>query len=239
MIKLIDASERHQAAVEDWLNSYYLFSFADYYDPANVQFGPLRVFNHDLIKPGNGFPSHPHAEMEVVMIVLRGELTHKDNLGNQEVLKAGHVQRISAGTGITHSEANTGQEDAELLQLWFMPNKRGIAPAYETMNLEFQDAKDKLVPLMTGQKVLENVPFLNSNSTVYYGSLSAGTEYDFKTFKIRKTLLYVLEGSLLVNNVEVEQYDHIRLEEKDIVSLHASGSASFILVDVPAIESNY
>ncbi|TPE43214.1 pirin family protein [Pontibacter mangrovi] len=241
MIKLIPASEQHSAKIGDWLQSNYLFSFADYYDPSNVQFGPLRVFNHDRIKGHNGFPQHPHAEMEVVTVVLDGELTHKDNIGNETVLKAGDVQRMTAGTGYTHSETNEKENLAEVLQLWFLPNKRGLAPSYEHMNIDFMDGKykNKLVPLVTGQKVLENVAYLNSNSTVYYGNVGQGEEIDLKTFKLRKSLVYVLTGELLVNNVEVEAGDQVRLEEQEVVSLHGSAEATFILVDVPATEVNY
>ncbi|WP_299759694.1 pirin family protein [uncultured Pontibacter sp.] len=239
MIKLIPASEHHHAKVGDWLESYYLFSFADYYDPANVQFGPLRVLNHDRIKGQNGFPLHPHAEMEVVSVVLDGEVMHKDSLGNEVTLKAGDVQRMTSGTGFTHSETNETDNDAELLQLWFLPNKRGLAPSYEHMNIDFLDTKNKLVPLVTGQKVLENVAYINSNSTVYYGQVGQGEEIDFKTFKIRKTLVYVLTGSMLINNVETDANDQVRLESQDVVSLHGSAEATFILVDVPATEVNY
>ncbi|RIJ41910.1 pirin family protein [Pontibacter oryzae] len=239
MIKLITANERHKATIGDWLQSHYLFSFADYFDPANVQFGPLRVFNHDLIKAHNGFPTHPHAEMEVITVVLDGALVHKDSLGNEVALQAGDVQRITAGTGISHSETNDSDASAEILQLWFSPNKQGLAPSYEHMTLDFLDSKDKLVPLITGQKVLENVPFLNSNSTVYYGQVSQGQSIKFKTFKLRKSLIYVLDGSMLINNIEVDKHDQVRLEEQDAISLHGAAAATFILVDVPASESNY
>ncbi|MHA6248064.1 pirin family protein [Pontibacter sp. CAU 1760] len=239
MIKLITAAERHRAEVGDWLQSHYLFSFADYYDPNNTQFGPLRVFNHDVVKPHSGFPSHPHAEMEVIQVVTQGELLHKDDLGNEVTLKAGGVQRITAGTGINVSESNSSDNPLQLFQLWFLPNKRGLAPSYEHMDLEFLDKKNELVPLATGQKVLENVVYLNSNSSVYYGSLSQGEDIDFKTFKLRKILVYVLEGSLLVNNMEVDTYDQVRLEDQTVVSLHGTGTARFLLVDVPATEVNY
>ena len=235
----MNAAGRHHAEVGDWLKSHYLLSFADYYDPNNVQFGPLRVFNHDVIQPHAGFPSHPHAEMEIIQIVLNGELTHKDNLGNESTLTAGSVQRITAGSGITVTEANDTDTPLHLLQLWFLPNKRELAPSYEQMKLDFLDQKGKLVPLVTGQKVLENVVFFNSNSTIYYGSLGQGEEVDFKTFKIRKTFIYLLEGSMLINNMEVDAQDHVRLEDQTAVSLHGTVDARFILIDVPAIEANY
>ncbi len=239
MIKIITAAERHKASIGDWLTSHYLFSFADYYDPSNVQFGPLRVFNDDSIGPKSGFPAHPHADMEIITIVLRGTLRHQDSLGTETTITAGQVQRMTAGTGITHSESNEGEEEAHLYQLWFLPNQRGLASSYEQMDIDFLCSKNKLVPLATGQKVLEDVVFLNSNSTIYYGNFSEGHEFNFQTFKIRKTLLYITKGDLLVNNVELAQHDQIRLEEQDIVSLHALSDASFILIDVPAKEVNY
>lgn len=239
MIQLITASERHQATVEDWLKSHYLFSFADHYDPSNMQFGPLRVINDDYVAPKSGFPTHPHSDMEIVTIVLAGELTHKDNLGNQTTVAPGQVQRMTAGTGLTHSESNESDNELHLLQLWFVPNTRELAPSYELMKIDFLDAKNKLVPLVTGQKVLEDVAFLNSNSTVYYGSLGDGEEIDFRTFKIRKTLLYVLTGSLVVNNVEADSNDQVRMDDQDIVTIKATSDATFILVDVPALEANY
>ncbi|WP_018477804.1 pirin family protein [Pontibacter roseus] len=239
MIRLITASERHQAAVGDGLKSHYLFSFAEHYDPSNMGFGPLKVFNEAYVAPKSGFPTHPNSEMEVITIVLSGELTHKDNIGNQATVTPGQVQRVTAGTGITHSESNETDEEVHLLQLWFIPNKRELAPSYEVMHIDFLDEKNKLVPLVTGQKVLEDVAFLNSNSTVYYGRLEQGEEIDFRTFKIRKALLYLLDGSLLVNNVEADKGDQVRLEDQDVISIRATSGASFVLVDVPALEVNY
>ncbi|GAB3528032.1 pirin family protein [Pontibacter brevis] len=239
MITLITAAERHNAEVGDWLKSHYHLSFADYYDPNNVEFGPLRVFNEDIIKPHSGFPTHPHAEMEIVNIVLDGELTHKDDLGHEATVKAGSVQRITAGKGINVTETNETDNPLHVFQLWFLPNKRGLAPSYESMTLDFLDTKNNLVPLVTGQKVLENVAYMNSNSTVYYGSLGQGENYDFKTFKIRKTLIYLIDGSMLVNNMEVDKHDQVRLEFLDVVSLHGRSDARFLLIDVPAAEANY
>ncbi|MBJ6119702.1 pirin family protein [Pontibacter sp. BT310] len=239
MIKQISAAERHEARTGEWLRSNYLFSFADYYDPANVQFGPLRVFNEDYVSPDSGFPTHPHTEMEIVTIVLDGEITHTDSLGNDLVIHAGEVQRMTAGTGITHSEANKSEAEVHLLQLWFLPNKRGIAPSYEQMKIDFLDTKDELVPLVTGQKVMEDVVFINSNSTIFYGNFSQGKDMLFQTFKIRKSLIYVLEGNLIVNGVELEKNDQVRLEEQEVITFHATSKASFILVDVPAVEANY
>ncbi|MEJ8802450.1 pirin family protein [Pontibacter sp. H249] len=239
MIKLMTANERHTSKVGDWLSSHYLLSFADYYDPSNIQFGPLKVFNDNVMQGKSSLPEHPHAEMEVVTVLLDGELTHFDSLGNELKLKAGDVQRMSSGTGISHSANNEGEASAHFLQLWFLPNKKGVAPASEHMPLDFLDKDDALTPLITGQRVLENVPYMNSNSTVYYSKLGQGKDIEFKTFKIRKTLVYVLEGRVLINNVEADKGDQVRIEDSDFVSIHGVAGAELILVDVPALEVNY
>jgi len=124
MITRIEASKRHLAKYE-WLKTYYLFSFSNYFDPANLQFGVLRVFNDDTINAYSGFDEHGHENMEIVTLVLEGALTHRDSMGNKEVIKAGEVQRMSAGTGVIHAEKNLGDEPVHLFQLWFMPEQDG------------------------------------------------------------------------------------------------------------------
>src|SRR6476620_2860675 len=170
MVELIKSSERHLSSM-GWLKSYFLFSFADYYDPNNIQFGPLRVFNDDYIAAKSGFPMHPHSDMEIVTIVLKGAITHKDSIGNEKVITAGEVQRMTAGTGLTHSEQNSGDEELHLYYLWFFPNRKGLQPSYEQKKLDFLDSSNELIPLVTGQKVLDDVVYMNNNSTVYYANL--------------------------------------------------------------------
>ena len=238
MIKLINAEDRHFSST-GWLKSHFLFSFADYYDPANMHFGPLRVFNDDYVAPHSGFPQHPHSEMEIVTIVLDGEVSHEDSMGNKTVIRAGEVQRMTAGTGITHSEANNSDDELHLLQLWFIPNKRGLNPSYEQRRIDFKDSKNELIPLVTGQKVLEDVVFMNSNSTIYYAHLKGEKEIDFKTFEIRKTLIYVLEGELFANGMQATQNDQLRIDHETAVLIRATQDSSFILIDVPAVEANY
>jgi redox-sensitive bicupin YhaK (pirin superfamily) len=238
MVKLINGINRHQST-NGWLNSYFLFSFADYYDPQNMSFGPLRVFNDDTIAPKSGFPQHPHSEMEIVTIVLEGHLAHEDSLGNKTTIGEGEVQRMTAGTGIVHTERNDTDKPAHLYQLWFLPNKNGLAPSYEQKRIDFLDTKNELVPLVTGQKVLEDVVYMNSNSTIYYGNLKDGKDFDFQTFDIRKTLLYLIEGELFVNGVQATTSDQVRIEKVDVVSVKAAKDSKFILIDVPAVEANY
>ncbi|AMM52958.1 pirin [Rufibacter sp. DG15C] len=238
MIKVISAADRHHAS-HGWLNSYFLFSFSDYYDTNNIQWGPLRVFNDDYIKGKSGFPEHSHSEMEIVTIVLEGEIAHKDSLGNETVISAGQVQRMSAGTGISHSEKNDKDEDVHLFQLWFLPNKKGITPSYEQKSVDFLKEKNQLIPLVTGQKVLEDVVYMNSNSTVFYAHLEKDKEINFKTFQIRKGLIYVITGEMFVNGVQVEKSDQVRSMDIDALRMKASADCTFILIDVPAVEANY
>ena len=182
---------------------------------------------------------HPHSDMEIITIVVKGEISHKDSLGNEKTIKAGEVQRMTAGTGITHSERNDSEEELHLYQLWFLPNRRGLQPSYEQKSLNFLDSTNELIPLATGQKVLEDVIYMNSNSTIYYANLQEGKEIDFKTSDIRKTFIYVTDGVVFVNGQEVTQHDQLRLEKQEIIKLKASKTASFILIDLPAVEANY
>ncbi len=238
MVKLINAEDRHYSTA-GWLKSHFLFSFADYYDPNNMNFGPLRVFNDDYIAPHSGFPAHPHSEMEIVTIVLDGEVSHEDSMGNKTVIGAGDVQRMTAGTGITHTETNNTDKELHLLQLWFIPNKRGLNPSYEQKHVDFADSKNELITLVTGQKVLEDVVFMNSNSTVYYAHLKKDKEIDFKTFDIRRTLIYVLDGELFANGMQATVNDQLRIDDESAILIRASQDCSFILIDVPAVEANY
>ncbi|WP_026464922.1 pirin family protein [Adhaeribacter aquaticus] len=238
MVKLIIASERYNSSA-GWLNSYFLFSFADYYDFNNVHFGPLRVFNDDRIAGNSGFPMHAHSEMEIITIVLEGEVAHEDSLGNKTTISAGEVQRMTAGTGITHSERNEQDKELHLYQLWFMPNKQGLSPSYEQKSIDFYDAKNELIPLVSGQKVLEDVVYMNSNSTIYYGKLNADKELNFQTFSIRKTFIYLIDGEVFVNGVQATKEDQLRIDQVDLVTIKAAQDSAFILIDVPAVEANY
>ena len=239
MLQYVPAIDRHHAAPVAWLNSYFLFSFADYYDPKNVQFGPLRVFNDDTIQANAGFPQHPHSEMEIVTLVLDGEVTHEDTMGNKTAITKGEVQRMTAGTGLAHSERNDTDDTLHIYQLWFLSNQKGLAPSYEQKDLDFLDSKNELVPLVTGQKVLEDVVYMNSNSTVYWANLREDKEIEFKTFPIRGTFIYVKQGTIYVNGSELGPNDQARATDENVLQIRAEADAQFILIDVPMMEVNY
>ena len=240
MLALISAAERHHAAPVAWLSSYFLFSFADYHDRNNMHFGPLRVFNDDTVAPQNGFPQHPHSEMEIVTLVLEGEVSHEDTMGNRTAITAGEVQRMTAGTGVAHSEMNRQDKPLHLYQLWFMPSQKGLAPSYEQKDLSFlKSKKNELVPLVTGQRVLEDVMYMNSNSTIYWSNLDSEKTLAFKTFPLRLTFIYVKQGNIRVNGTVLNSNDQARLDAEEVLDIEAITDAQFILIDLPGTEANY
>ncbi|MBC6609975.1 pirin family protein [Hymenobacter sp. BT507] len=239
MLTYIPAIKRHHAAPVAWLNSYFLFSFADYYDPKNIHFGPLRVFNDDTVQAKSGFPQHPHSEMEIVTLVLEGEVAHEDTMGNKTLIQKGEVQRMTAGTGIAHSEFNHTDKPLHIYQLWFLPNQKGLAPSYEQKDIDFLSHKNELIPLVTGQRVLEDVVYMNSNTTVYWANLREDKEIEFKTFPIRNTFVYVKEGTIFINGSEIGPNDQARLTDENVVHIRAEKDSQFILIDLPATEANY
>ena len=240
MLAHIPAAARHHAAPTAGLSSYFLFSFADYFDRGNMHFGPLRVFNDDTVAPQNGFPQHPHSEIEIVTLVLDGEVSHEDTMGNRTAIPTGEVQRMTAGTGVAHSEMNRQDQPLHLYQLWFMPSQRGLAPSYEQKDLGFlKGHRNELVPLVTGQRVLEDVVYMNSNSTIYWSNLDCGKQVVFKTFPLRLTFIYVKEGAITVNGTKLGTNDQARIDAEDVLEIEATKDAQFILIDLPGSEANY
>lgn len=183
MIKIIDKDKRHFSD-HGWLQTYWLFSFSNYYDPDNVQFGSLRVFNDDVIAPGTGFPTHPHDEMEIITIILEGELTHRDTMRNGGVIKANDVQRMSAGTGLMHSEFNDGDKPTHLYQIWIYPDKAGLKPSYDQRSYDPSSWKNTLLPVASGQEIPDTVTF-NTDATIYRSDLDKDRSLVFDKTKDR------------------------------------------------------
>ena len=157
MLKVIKSGERYHADM-GWLSTYWHFSFADYHDPANTSWGPLRVFNDDVIQPGKGFGAHPHSDMEIITYVLEGELEHQDNQGNRGVIHPGEVQVMSAGTGIVHSEYNHSKSHpVHLLHIWIMPRTRGAKPRWDQRRFGPADRSGKLLPVVSGGEAPETL----------------------------------------------------------------------------------
>src|SRR5512137_605268 len=172
MFDVIRASHRHHSDF-GWLKTYWLFSFSNYFDPRNIQFGALRVFNDDVVEPGTGFPTHPHEEMEIITTVLDGEMTHQDSMGNRTVIKAGDVQRMSAGTGLTHSEFNLAAAPVHFYQIWIFPDTKGLNPTYDQRTFSSAIFTNRLVPVASGRGIRDTVTF-HTDATIYRSELKAG-----------------------------------------------------------------
>ncbi len=232
MIRVIRAPERHFTDYH-WLQTYWLFSFADYYDPDNIQFGALRVVNDDVVQPRQGFGTHPHEEMEIITIVLDGEVTHEDSLGAKAVIRAGDVQRMSAGTGIRHSEFNLGDVPAHFYQIWIYPDEAGVEPSYGQQSFAGVDRTNRLLPVASGQGLPDVVTF-HTDATIYLSDLKAQQSLTHQTDGSRRVFVYVTAGDLEVEGERIHPQDQARIDPEGPLRLTAASDASFLLIDVPS-----
>ncbi|HJQ27355.1 MAG TPA: pirin family protein [Blastocatellia bacterium] len=231
MIQTIKADERHFSDF-GWLKTYWLFSFDTYYDPANVQFGALRVFNDDVVAAQSGFPTHGHREMEIVTIVLRGEVTHKDSMGNHTTIGAGEVQRMSAGTGITHSEYNLKDEPVHFYQIWILPGERRLQPSYDQKRFGTEARRNRLLAVASGQTA-DGAVTMHTDATIYMADFDAGQASDYELAEGRGAFIYVTEGRLQVNGTQLAAKEQARITGERRLQLSADDQASFIFIDVP------
>ncbi|HPR64103.1 MAG TPA: pirin family protein [Thermoanaerobaculia bacterium] len=230
MIHHVPAEQRHFNDFE-WLKTYWLFSFSDYRDPDNNRFGPLRVFNDDIVEPGTGFPTHPHREMEIVTVVLEGEVTHEDSMGSRTVIGPGEVQRMSAGTGVTHSEYNRGKTPVHLCQVWFLPDRPGLTPSYEQKQFAEAQWKGSLLPLASGRGASGAVS-IHADATLYRCALEKGGRLPYFTGQGRGVFLYLLSGKLTLKGQALEAGDQVRTEGEDTLTFEAESLSDLILIDV-------
>ena len=234
MIHVYPAHKRFQSN-HGWLQSYFSFSFAEYFDRNNMNFGPLRVFNDDIIAPQRGFGAHPHQEMEIVTVVLKGQLEHRDNLGNHRIISFGEVQRMTAGTGIVHSEMNpSATEEVNLLQLWFLPEARGLTPSYEQVSYDIQKMKNRLLPIVSKTQAGNEVAYIHQDITMYLSDLENNRHITFHQQEGRRIYLFVIEGELVLNDdTMLQRRDAARIT--DITTLHitAKTNSRFMLIDLP------
>jgi quercetin 2,3-dioxygenase len=218
MLKIRHADQRGHAD-HGWLDSHHTFSFADYYDPANMGFRALRVINEDRVAPGNGFPRHPHRDMEIVSYVLEGGLAHKDSMGTGSVIRPGDVQRMSAGSGVTHSEYNASSTDpVHFLQIWLVPSERGIAPSYEQKTFSAQEKAGQLrvVASPTGR---DGSVTLHTDATLYAGLFAAEQAARLALAPGRHAWVHVARGSAKVNGQPLNAGDGAALSDEPGVSI--------------------
>jgi redox-sensitive bicupin YhaK (pirin superfamily) len=216
----------------DWLDSKHSFSFGDYYDPENVHFGPLRVINEDVVAPGAGFPMHAHKDMEIITYILEGELAHRDSLGNGASIQPGEVQRMTAGTGIQHSEFNNSKDKpVHLLQIWIMPKARNLAPSYEQKEFAQPDLKNKL-RLVASADGREGSVTVNQDVNLFAGRIDERKAVDYKLSKNRQAWIQVARGEITINGKTAKQGDGIAVLDEDELKIAANENAEIMLFDM-------
>ena len=232
MIQIIPSAERHHQNF-GWLDTRWHFSFDTYHDPANLSWGPLRVFNDDVIQPGQGFGSHPHRDMEIITVVLEGALEHRDNQGHHGVIEAGEVQMMRAGTGIVHSEFNHSKADpVHLLQLWILPRTRGLKPGWEQHRFTREDRLGKLLPVVSsGDK--PGTLAIDQDAVIYLGSLRGGEQVIHTVQPNRRTYLFLISGSLALNGTPLAAGDQARIANEAELRLQGQTDSELILLDLP------
>ena len=229
----IRKSEERGYADHGWLKSYHSFSFADYYDPRHTQFGPLRVINEDRVTPGMGFGTHGHRDMEIISYVLEGELAHKDSMGNGSVIRPGDVQRMSAGTGVRHSEYNHAAHDTtHFLQIWIMPNQIGIEPGYEEKRFDAVDKRGRL-RLVGSPDGAEGSVVIHQDVRLYSGLFDGDETATVAIAPGRRSYVHVARGRISVNGQALEAGDAAKLEDVDAVSLSQGNGAEVLVFDLP------
>ena len=227
----IRKSEERGHANHGWLDSYHTFSFADYYDPKHDNYRSLRVINEDFIAPGKGFGTHPHSDMEIITYIVKGALQHRDSMGNTAVMRAGDIQRISAGSGIMHSEFNASSiEPVHLLQIWLLPDRKGVKPGYVVKS--FAKAEPGRLHLATSKTGRDGSIPINQDADLYFCKLNAGQKVEPALRPGRHAWLQLIEGELDANGSRLKAGDAAAFSKTETLKLSAVDSAHFLLFDL-------
>jgi len=230
MVNIRKAEERGSAD-HWWLKSYHTFSFASYSDPAYTKFRSLRVINEDWIKGGEGFGTHPHKDMEIITYIISGELEHKDSMGNGSVIRRGEMQRMTAGTGITHSEFNPSRDETHLLQIWVYPERNGLKPSYEQRDFS-QSRKPNTFTLLASQCGKQDSLMVHQDMELHRGLLDTGKQLVYKLPWDRHVWIQVIEGDLIINGEDLACSDGAAIEEENLITIVASSDSEFLLFDL-------
>jgi redox-sensitive bicupin YhaK (pirin superfamily) len=217
-----------------WLKSFHTFSFADYFDPKHVEFGPLRVINEDRVQPGAGFGTHGHRDMEIISYVLAGELAHKDSIGNGSTIRPGDVQRMSAGTGVRHSEFNPSQSHpVHFLQIWIQPDTLGIAPSYEEKRFNADEKRGRL-RLIASPDRAEGSVLIHQDARVFAGLFSGSESATLEVERGRRVFVHVARGAITANGVALEAGDAMKSTDTMALTLQNGRDAEVLVFDFPA-----
>jgi redox-sensitive bicupin YhaK (pirin superfamily) len=231
MLHIRKAAERGHADY-GWLNTWHTFSFADYHDPQFMGFRVLRVINEDRVQPGEGFGTHPHRDMEIISYVIDGALEHKDSMGNGTVIRPGEVQRMSAGTGITHSEFNhSSKELVHLLQIWIFPDAKGLEPGYEQKFFSDEDKRGRL-RLVASKDGRDGSLTIHQDAALYDSIMEKGMEIEYPVPAGRHVWLQVVCGAVNVNGVSLEQSDGAAISDEDLLKIIAEKDSELLLFNL-------
>ncbi|GAA4433880.1 pirin family protein [Bremerella cremea] len=231
MIQVRKAADRGHAN-HGWLDTYHTFSFASYQDRKHVHFRSLRVMNEDRVAPGGGFGTHPHNDMEIVTYVLEGALEHKDSMGNGEVLRPGEFQRMSAGTGITHSEFNpSSDEPVHLYQIWLFPDQKGLTPSYEQKRFPDEELQNKL-RVVASPDAEQGALAIHQDAKIFLSKLDAGSSVEYPITESRHAWLQVLRGNVTLNGQPLDTSDGAAVSDETVLKIEAGDSAEIMLFDL-------
>lgn len=226
------SSERGHAD-HGWLNSWHSFSFAGYFDPQHVSFGPLRVINEDRVQPGQGFGTHSHRDMEIISYVLDGQLAHKDSMGNGSTIRPGNVQRMSAGSGVQHSEFNpSADQPAHFLQIWIIPDQNGIAPGYEEKHFSEADKRGRL-RLIASPDGRDGSVLIHQDACLYAGLFDVAEQAQINLHAGRQYYVHLARGELQVNGEALQAGDALKLRGAGQLLLTQGRDAEVLVFDLP------
>ncbi|HEY4969428.1 MAG TPA: pirin family protein [Steroidobacteraceae bacterium] len=229
----IRRSNERGFADHGWLKSLHTFSFADYFDPEHVEFGPLRVINEDRVEGGAGFGTHGHRDMEIISYVLEGELAHKDSMGNGSTIRPGDVQRMSAGSGVRHSEFNPNPKvPVHFLQIWIQPAGKNIEPSYEEKRFSAQEKRGRLRLIVSPDRA-DGSLLIHQDARVYAGLFTGDERAEFRTAPGRRIYLHIARGALTANGTALEAGDALRITDGAALRLSDARDAEVLVFDLP------
>jgi quercetin 2,3-dioxygenase len=216
-----------------WLKSNFVFSFSDYYDPLKSAFGTLVAFNDDFMEPGKGFGIHPHINMEIISVLLKGKMNHKDTLGYSTVIEEGGVQIMSAGSGLKHEEYNIGEDEVNFLQIWILPKLQNIMPRYQFRQFSKRDRKNKLTMIVSGEEGPAHC-WINQNAKLSLGYFEKDQQVQYHFNPENKCIyVFLMEGGLTINNIPLQRRDAMGIWETDTISIKSTGDSEFLVIETP------